>query len=364
MAKSSKGPKAGDKSPDGQFVRTQGGNWRNISTGKIGTPGAAASGGGAAAAGGATWQDPYRDAYLNAAKRELQQQVGTGQYNISQGQADAEYNRLASQQMNPSVSGVSLGNPNDVINTQLGLNRQQALQGNTLTNPNQYNPFGQQTTTIDPITGQPTVTQGLSGANQQAVGGIQNSGINASQVLQSILGNGQNGTFGALSGGGNNGQLSQYSQSIYDQLTKGVMDQKAREQEQTEQSLANRGIPVGSQDYRNVMKDFNVRYDDIISNAKNQAVTGGVSAATNLLPGLSSIGQSGYIQPSYQGFQSVPYGQVDVNQLFSTLTSKEIAQMQSDTQRSLAGGRGGGGGGSSTPALRANNPAFAAPPGS
>lgn len=309
MAKSSKGPKAGDVSADGLYRRTQGGNWRNIQTGKLGTPGSASSGG-------------------------------------------------------TTEGGLRLENPSDVVSAQLDVNKQQQMQGAGFVNPNQYNPFGQQTTTIDPVTGQPTVTQGLSGANQQAVGGIQGSGINASQVLQSILGGGANGTFGALSGGGNNGQLSQYSQSIYDQLTKGVGDQKGREQQQLEQTLANRGIPLGSRAYSTAMRDFNTRYDDITSNARNQAVTGGISAATNLLPGLSSIGQSGYIQPSYQGYQSVPYGQVDVNQLFATLTSKDIAQLQSDTQKSLAKGAGGGGGGGGTPALRANNPAFAAPPGS
>ena len=289
----------------------------------------------------------YMTPQLQQAQSNLSAQVAGGL--ISQGQMDAELNRLR-MQTNPAGAGMSFSSPSDVINTTFGAAATGQQQGNLLTNPNQVNPFGSQTVTFGPD-GQPTVTQGLSQGNQNVVGGIQGNAQAANSGLNPLI--------GYLSGMGGD---SAYQDAYYNQLTKGFGDQKAREGEQLSQSLAQRGIPVGSAAYNDQMKQFNTRYDDMYSNARNQAITGSSQQALQSAGLLSGIGQAGFMNPSFQGFTPVGYQQPDIGGLFGTLTQQGIANAQIAAQNRNRGG-GGGGGGSSRPA---GPPRFniVAPPGS
>lgn len=226
---------------------------------------------------------------------------------------------------NPQLNDLSFDSGEDAVNSGLETARASTAAGNLLTNPNQINDFGASYTTIDPLTGQPTVRQVLSEGNQGVVRGTQNAAVNSSNVLSGLL---QGGNFAALTdSAGNPAPESSFSKALYSQLTNGVDEQQRQEQAQLDQTLRNRGIPVGSQAYTNEMQRFDKRYDDIKSNAKNQAVTGSVGAATNLLQPLTNTGTSGYYNPSFQGFNSVGYNGPDTNSIYGTLTGTKNTQI-------------------------------------
>ena len=406
-------------SPDGKtWVATEGGNWREYVNGKATSnvsKGSTPPGGGGAAGGGTGEQiaqtafntpdaventtpsslSPQGQAYLAKSRGDLDQQVASG--GINQAQADAEYQRRAQQMasMSPALqktawevqSQVGPGGINqaqadqeisaqgyrenqtqpntntsltdksttaDVQNQIADSAKAYTSGGNLLTNPNQQNDFGSQTTTIDPITGQPTVKQSLSDPNKQALAGIQGTGVQASQVAQGLLGN-QYGQFVQGAGPQSGYNDPELEKAIYDRLTRDYADRFGREEEQLSQTLANRGIPVGSQAYTNAMGDFRKNRDAQYETAQNNAVQqgtataltrqqnniGGLGALNQGVGTLASTGQSGLIQPNFQGFQSVAYQQPDVQGLYNTqvgtaLTKEQIAA-QIEQQKIAAG---------------------------
>jgi hypothetical protein len=240
---------------------------------------------------------------------------------------------------------LKLNTPSDVLNTGLAYNQQQAIQGNKLTNPNQMGPFANQNVTYDPVTGQPTVNTQLSQGNQNVVGGYQGAAGSANNALSRVLND------GLFTGNSDNSALTK---SIFGQLTQGVDDQKQKEMTQLGQTLANRGIPVGSKLYNDQMDQLGKRYDDIYSNARYQSVQQGNQYGLQAAGQLANIGRSGYFDPNLQQFQSQPYSQVDVGSIFNTLQGTQLGEKQiaGDLQKARLGygGRGGsGGGGNSNP---------------
>ena len=256
---------------------------------------------------------------LQKAQSDLQWQVQQGW--ITQDQANAELNRqkLGELQSAPNFNtGLSLNTPGEVLGTQFDLSKAGQIAGNTLTNPNQVNPFGSQTVTYDPVTGQPTLTQGLSGANQQVLGGVQGNAVSANDALNQLI----QGTFGGLSNP--NQPNSAYVNSIFSQLTEGLDQQKAKEKEALEQELANRGIPITSGGYKQRIKDLNDRYDQLFKSAKNQAVTTGINTGLSAVGALGAAGQSGFYNPSYQGFSPVSYNQANASDIFNILQQSQL----------------------------------------
>lgn len=80
-------------------------------------------------------------------------------------------------------------------------------------------------------------------------------------------------------------------EATYGQLTRGIGDQRGREQQSLEQRLADQGVPVGSKLYNDQMKQFGQRYDDIESNARQQATLAGNQAFEQNF----NMGQTGYL---------------------------------------------------------------------
>lgn len=219
-------------------------------------------------------------------------------------------------------------------------------QGQTYTGP-----LGSSNVTLD-NKGRPTITQTGSAGQNAALGGLEGSSAAASGALQGGLAGGIFQSLWNPSAAGGPAPMSNYENAIYGQLTQGLDRQKQQEQEQLEQTLAQRGIPVGSQAYSNATADFNKRYDDVYSNARNQAVTTGTNSLYQGIGTLSGVGQAGYFQQP----------QVDPNAIFSTLTGADIAKKRNATDVQIANlsrGGGGGGGGSLMP-----SPFMSAPPGS
>lgn len=325
---------------------------------------------------------PEGSAYLNKSKTDLQGQVAQGL--ISQLQADQEYARQEQRvaSMSPALqqSAWSLANqPIPQAGQENEIYRLQSLENQTspnttgtidansssaevtnqirndakantmsetlLTNANQVNPFGSQNVTIDPITGQPTVKQELSQPNQQALSGIQGTGVQASQVAQGLLGN-QYGSF--VQGAGPQSGYSDpaLEQAVYARLTRDFGDRFGREEEALTQQLANRGIPVGSQAYTNAMNDFRRNRDAQYESAANQATIQGsqtalqrqqnnIGALGTLNQGvgtLSGVGQSGFYLPNFQGFNAGTYQQPNVQDIWNVLYGGQLSREQMDAQ--------------------------------
>lgn len=286
----------------------------------------------------------------------VQQQVASGA--INQAQADQEIYRLTATenatQPNTNVNLTDKSTTSEVQNQIADSAKAYAMSGNLISNPNQVNDFGSSNVTIDPITGQPTVTQKLSDANKGVLSGIQGTSVKASDVAQGLLKD-QYGNF--VQGAGPQSGYSDpaLEQAIYGRLTRDFGDRFGREEEQLSQTLANRGIPVGSQAYTNAMGDFRKNRDAQYESAQQQAVQQGTATALtrqqNNIGALGAVnqgvattagvGQAGLYQPNFQGFNATAYQQPDVQGLYNTqvgtaLTKEQIAA-QIEQQKIAAG---------------------------
>lgn len=297
-----------------------------------------------------TYNGVMNNNYMNPAQQQsaasnLDWQVQQGW--ITQQQADAQKGINAQgQQYNPNFQ---LNNAGDVFNAGAQINQNQTIQGNVLTNPNQYGPFASQQVTYDPVTGQPTVNTSLSQGNQNVVTGVQQGSVNANNVLNGVL---NSGVFGNITGNAQGTPASNaFTDAVFAQLTDGIEDRKKREREQLEQTLVNRGIPLGSKLYNQQIEEFNKQYENAYANAKNQAVTQGNNYALQSIGTLSGIGKQGYFDQNLQPFQATPYQGVDVNSVFNTLQGTQLGREQIEADKYVAslknrpGGGGGGGGG-------------------
>lgn len=198
------------------------------------------------------------------------------------------------------TKNTDINGPVDLLNAGTKAGNQQNITANRQNNPNVNGPFGNSQVTIDPVTGQPTMTNTLSGGNQGVVQGQQGNSIGASGALQGILGSSP---FASLNGaqGGFQGQAQPTSgieQAVYGQLTQGFDRQKGQQSEDMAQNLANRGIPVGSPAWKNAMDDFSQNWNSRYDQAKNNAVTTGWNAQNQALGTLSGISDKGFYDPS------------------------------------------------------------------
>ena len=272
---------------------------------------------------------------------EVQSQVGPG--GINQAQADQEIYQQSTRenatQPNTNTSLTEKSTTADVQNQIADSAKASAMAGNQLTNPNQVNDFGSSNVTIDPITGQPTVTQKLSGENKNVLSGIQGTSVKASDVAQGLLGN-QYGQFVEGAGPQSGYSDPRLEQAVYGRLTRDFGDRFGREEEQLQQTLAQRGIPVGSQAYTNAMHDFRTSRDTAYENAQANAVqqgtataltrqqnnVGALSALNQGVQTTADVGQAGFYQPNFQGFNSVAYQQPDVQGLYNTKSAEQLAR--------------------------------------
>lgn len=254
-------------------------------------------------------------------------------------------------------SDLKLKNAGDVINTGASVAQQGAVAGNTLSNPNIQGPFGGSTFSFDPVTGQPTQNNFLSQGNQGVVQGLQGASSAASQANQGLLnGIGQSlipgmGGAAAQGFGGGGSPLSTYEKATYGKLTSGLAEQKSKDVEDLRQQLSNQGIPVGSEAYNSRMAALDKRYDQLDSDAKNQAVVSGSQLQFQGVGALGNVAAQGYFNPTFGSFQPTQYQQTDIQGLFQTLAGLGIDKKKlqlAAQQLARSGGGGGGGGGEST----------------
>ena len=247
----------------------------------------------------------------------------------TEGLTDKQKARVDFLQANPNaggggkkkaVSGPFSGLKNKKMQNQLNTEAQvqdyQAQQQINYQNPNYNTAFGSQNVTYDE-NGNPVFNQTLSDANQQLVEG----GQNLSRQGQGIASNALN-SFTPFQPQDLSAERDRIEGSIYGRLTRDVDSDYAREKEQLEQTLHNRGIPLDPQDpaYQRWMGDLDRKYRDIKENARSQAVEMGGNELTRSfgiergaqqqqfadIAGVSQLGY-GYMAPQLPGYQAPTY---------------------------------------------------------
>lgn len=232
-------------------------------------------------------------------------------------------------------------------------------------------PTGTQQVKIDPKTGLPQVTTtntpgqqnvltGMEGASTGAFGAIQN--------IQSQPGFGQDWQ--------NSPQFGNYTDSVFNSLSgagksTGLDANLARDKQQLEQTMYNRGIPQGSQLWNDQIAQQQDQYSTNVQQAHDSAFSQGVGAfnqgqqtQNQTLGALQQIGAGGYAQQPG----------VDVNSLFNTLqgthvsedqiaAQRQIAAANNATQQSIARLKASQAGNGSTAALQPSPFSGGAPPG-
>lgn len=180
-------------------------------------------------------------------------------------------------------------------------------------NPTTYTPFGSSQVTYDEH-GNPIYTVQESGAQQgirEAAEGLTQLG---QQKAQGLLQNYQQ--FGAQ-------DFNEYRQKIedavFDKMTRGLSDDYAKEKEQLEQTLHNRGIPLDPSNplYNRYMKQLNDKYGTLKENARQTAIaTGGQEAQrqfgmqqsthAQLLNDMAALQKqgTGYVAPQVGPYQA------------------------------------------------------------
>lgn len=294
---------------------------------------------------------------LQAERLNLQGKVQQGLINYSdlenQMYQAKQAGNTTAPETNKSVTADS--STADVVNQTFDIAKGAQIAGGQLSNPDQNGPFGSRNVTYDPVTGQPILNDTLSKDNQNVLSGIQGTSVGASQVAQGLLGN-QYGQF--VQGAGPQSGYSDpaLEKAIYSRLTQGFEQQDKRETEDFEQRLANRGIGVGSgEGYTNAMRDFQTAKNERYENARNNATiqgtqtalqrqgnnVGALSALTGGVGTLGQVGQSGFYQPNFQGYNAVQYQQPDLQGLYNTnyagQLTREQMKSQEEQQRIAAG---------------------------
>lgn len=199
---------------------------------------------------------------------------------------------------------------------------------------------------IDPNTGQTFVRDSLDPEQQ----GLYESGNRLSQA-------GMDQAFGMLNNqnGGFDPQRQKIEDSVFENLMRSTNQQKEIERKQMDESLAQRGIPVGSELYNNQMEQFNNRYDSLTDSARDRATQFGGeewSRRTNIAGQLSGMGP-GMQTPNLQGYNAPPPIQ-PIDPLTSQTIIQDARQRRRKSKAEIealrrVGGGGGGRSGSSDP---------------
>lgn len=238
--------------------------------------------------------------------------------------------------------------------------QREARQDIVYSNPNQENPFGNRVVTIDPVTGQPTVTDTLSPEQQRILEqqqGLSATGGEKAQAQLENIGQFNPEDFGA--------DRARIEDEVFARLTRGVDEQQSRDVEQVKQSLVDRGIPYSDDPnsrYQQELQDVNQRYDDARTNARRTATEmGGGELSRQFGIGqsthqqqLSDVGTlsglgTGLRMPNFQPYESPDYNPANATDIYATVEGNKNQKQQLDIAQQQAN-RKPSGGGSSAPA--------------
>ncbi len=263
----------------------------------------------------------------------------------------------------------NFSDPAKVAQAQTVENQKTAEQNIAANRVNETNAFGNRTYNADgSITD--NLSQGQQGLlNQQTQTGTLGSNV-AGGLLGGLQGQGAYNAqqFNQFMPQGSDQARQQTYDATYGQLTRDLSKNKARDQQSLEQSLADRGIPIGSKQYNDQVQQFNQRYDDQEMSARNQATLTGNQAfeqsfnqgQTNYQNQLGAYNSNynmpasiagqlqglGQVQaPTFgQGFVPIEQQGTNYGDIYGTSASARAAAAALAKQ-----GGGGGGGGQQAP---------------
>lgn len=280
--------------------------------------------------------------------------------------------------------GMDLAKPVEkIVNAQQNVSDLKAQQDVQLgTAGKQINPYGSQSITRDPVTGEITQEVKLSDPQQQILEQGQNLTTQGQQLASQTLSGLQAGFNPETIARTNTGDLAanraRIEEQVFGRLTRGLEEEKANERQQMEQTLRNRGIPLGSKQFMDQMAAFDKRYDTRIADARAQAAEMGgaeysrdfgineqtianqISQAQaiknqNLAEAQAYQGMgTGLMNPEFQGYQGTQYQAPDVLGAIGAQqgqTALNIEQQKANTAQQLAN-RAPSGGGSATPTVK------------
>lgn len=250
---------------------------------------------------------------------------------------------------------------NQALNTGLEAGQAAATASNLTANANVTNPFGSSTTTVDPKTGQATVTQNLSGEQQQILNQGQDLTQQGQQLASQNLGGysqykADTSGMGAYTAGQGAGQALDKSiqgyqpfsfqsddaarqrieQDTFNRLSRG-MDQRHQQQSQDlEQSLYNRGIQFSNDPnsrYQQELKSMQQSQQDERQSYQQQAVTmGGQEMSRNYDMASGTYGNQLSGMNTMAGISQGQYGtNLTGNQARNSAMQGQQQQMMSDT---------------------------------
>jgi hypothetical protein len=209
----------------------------------------------------------------------------------------------------PTAKGKKLTRPAGIINTQQQFNEWNAQQQHMLNRPNERNPYGELKYTVDPETGQLIRETNLSAPQQEMLEQRQNIDKGLGQGVQNMMGQmGQSFNFNnpynpqAMSGWEGRQKLTDEQFGRQKTL---LDDRFKQERDQLTQSLADRGIPEGSELYNQELMQFDRRKNDAYDQAYTTASQFGGQEQVNQF-NMGMTGQQNAFNNQYQTWQS-PY---------------------------------------------------------
>lgn len=222
------------------------------------------------------------------------------------------------------------------MNLNQNVQNQQAQDNLRYNNPVFNGIGGGQSTSIDPNTGQPVVNQWLS-PDQQNLYNTENQF--SQEGLKAALG---------MLGNPQDFNRQQIEDSVFNNLTRSINQDKTRDQKALEESLVARGIPVGSEAYNSATAQFNQRYDDLTTAARDRATQFGGEEMSRRADIINKLGQVGPglrtpNMPAFQGPQ-VDYGNVPQTDLLYKSDRREGRKSRAEIEALRRVGKGGGGG--------------------
>lgn len=143
-----------------------------------------------------------------------------------------------------------------------------------LSNPNLITPYGQQTVQygLDGDPDVPTVTQNLSPEEQQIFDANQQNRLGLGQVAQQGIGSVRNVLGSQFDPSGLPAQQINAGQTAQDAIMARLQPQIEMDREQQASTLANQGIPIGSEAYNNAMRVSGQQENDLRTQAALQGM--------------------------------------------------------------------------------------------
>jgi hypothetical protein len=274
-----------------------------------------------------------------------------------------------------------MGKTQGMINAQADFNRWNAMQQMAFNRPNESNPYGSLEYKVDD-NGNLVRETNLSHAQQNLLEQRQNTDYGLGQAAQGQLQQiHQQGAYNPTGlpqmpgQGGFDQERQRIEGELYGREAKILDERFGKESDQLKQSLADRGIPEGSELYNKELSEFDRRKNDAYGAARQGATAfGGQEQQARFGMGMGArqqalgeynqayqmpyqtmgqtLGmQAGIMNPQFTPMMGVNMPGVDVTGTALGMNQLASNERIANAQMAMAGQHGGGGGGGAMPAM-------------